>query len=112
MWASRSRSGPGQDQAHGVGLPGPAVLVGDQALVELAGDLPQRQAAGPVLPHQPDDALLGLVLHETVVLVVIAEGKLTGMGAVAYVFGDAAPTQGRQRRGAAHLREPGDLAGG
>jgi hypothetical protein len=110
--ANRSHSGSRQDQAHGVGLPGPAALTGYQALVELVGDLAQRQAAGLALLHQPDHALLGLVLHEAVVLVVIAEGKLAGMGAVLTVFGDAAPTQGRQHHRAVCLRQPGDLAGG
>jgi len=59
--------------------PGPAALAGDQALVELAGDLPQRQAAGPALPHQPGHALLGLVLHEAIVAVVIAERELAAV---------------------------------
>jgi len=110
--ANCSRSGPGQDQAHGIGLPGPAVLAGDQALVELAGDLPQRQADGPALLHQPDHTLFGLAFDQAIVLVVIAEGKLPRMGTVVAVLWDAAPSQGRQRCGAAHLRQPGDLAGG
>ena len=110
--ANRSRSGPGQDQAHGVGLPGPAIFVGDQALVELAGDLPQRQAFGPGPAHQPDHVLFGLVFHQAVVLVVITEGKLAGMGAVAAVFGDTAPSQGRQHHRSVCLCQPGDLAGG
>ena len=93
--ANRSRSGPGKDQAHGVGLPGPAVLAVDKALVELAGNLPKRQTAGPALPHQPDHTLLGLVFRQAVVLVVIAEGELSRMGAVAAVLGDVVPTQGR-----------------
>jgi len=42
---------------------GLAALAGDQTLVELAGDLPQRQPGGPGLAHQPDQALFGLVLH-------------------------------------------------
>ena len=33
------------------------------------------------------------------------------MGAVVAVLGDTAPFQGRQRCGAANLRQPGDLAG-
>jgi hypothetical protein len=35
-------SGPRQDQAHGVSLPNSAALAWNQALVELAGNLPQR----------------------------------------------------------------------
>ena len=33
------------------------------------------------------------------------------MGGVVAVLGDAAPFQSRERSGAAHLRQPGDLAG-
>jgi hypothetical protein len=72
-------------------------------LVELADDLPQRQAAGPALTHEPDHALFGLVLYQAIVLIVIAEGELAGMGAVAAILGDAAPFQSSERSGAAYF---------
>ena len=78
--ANRCRSGPGQDQANGIALPCSAVLAVEWGFVETGRDLPQRQAAGVGLLHQPDHVLLCRVFRQAVVLIVIAEGKLAGMG--------------------------------
>jgi hypothetical protein len=57
--------------------------------------------------HQPDHALLSLVLHEPVVAVVLAERKVAGNGAVVAVLWDAAPTQVCQHHRAGCPRQPG-----
>ena len=58
---------------HRVGLPDAILLDRNEALVEIASNLPERQPAGPILSHHSDRGLLVAVLHELVVQVVGAE---------------------------------------
>lgn len=62
---------------HRVGLPDAILLGRNEHLIEIAGNLPQRQPASPVLSHHSDRGLPGAVLPELVVEVVEAEGQVT-----------------------------------
>lgn len=68
--ASRAR----KNHPHGVGLPDAALFGRHEHRVQLARDLPQGEAVGPLFSHHADRGLLGAVRHKLVTLVVKAEG--------------------------------------
>ena len=77
-----------------VGLPDAIVLGRDELLVEVDGNLPQRQPTGPVLSHHSDRGLLGAVFHELAIQAVEAKRELAGVRAPVPVLRDAESVQG------------------
>ena len=98
---------PCQDLAHGIRLPHPCVLGGNEAPVELPGDLPQRQAAYPELTDHADHLLLALVLHQVIVDIVVTERNLPWMLAAVSVARDAKPLECFVCHRMAHIRPGG-----
>jgi hypothetical protein len=113
----RKKTGPlgsrtGKDPPHRVGLPDPILLGRNELQVEVAGDLPQRQPAGAVLPNHADSGLLDAVLHELVVQIVEAEGQGANPAARVLTPWDAEPVQGFQHPRPAGASYARDLPGG
>ena len=106
----RGRSDSGEDLPHGVCLPDPAVLGRDQALIQPAGDLSQRQATGSVLPNHPDHSLLGLALHQLVIGVLEAERDLARPLVAVAVLGDVESIHGGEHHRVAQIGQVGDLS--